>query len=180
MVLEKPTGPEPGPRMAVSTSNPGNARPRCRRMADRTTARRGFEEQRTFAPKGQKHHRPGRCPGLICRSPFGAKDQTFDEPITLVVDWFEYKHTFQIKTSVYRPGAGRLSAFPFVWSYLACVLRPCSWRRDARCHRWRGKAPVSGNQPGLAASASNRTMRARGPPGGRTPRPTAPSSRSVP
>jgi hypothetical protein len=31
------------------------------------------------------------------------KDQTFNEPASLVVDWFGYKRTFQIKTSVYPP-----------------------------------------------------------------------------
>jgi hypothetical protein len=103
-----------------------------------------------------------------------------DEPVTLAFECAGCKSTVQIKTSVYAPSAGRLSTFPFVWSDLACVLRRCSWRSDARCHRLRGKAPVPANQPGLAASASNRTMRARGPPGSRTPRPTAPSSRSVP
>jgi hypothetical protein len=64
---------------------------------------------------------PGRCPGLTCLGPFGAKNQTIDQPVTLVFECEAYKSTLQIKTSVYPPSAGRLSAFPIVWSYLeAC------------------------------------------------------------
>ena len=28
-----------------------------------------------FAPKGPRHTSPGRCPGLVCLGPFGAKSQ---------------------------------------------------------------------------------------------------------
>jgi hypothetical protein len=67
-----------------------------------------------------------------------------------------------------------------VWTYVAGVLRLCSWRCDARCHRLRGKASVSCNRAGPTVSASSRTKRPRRPRRSRRRQRTVLTSRNVP
>jgi hypothetical protein len=65
---------------------------------------------RTRAPP--RRHGARATVRLPC--PEGAKEQTIDERVALVIAWLGYKHTFQIEISVYLQSVGGLITFSFL------------------------------------------------------------------